>query len=467
VFRIWPQLLAAAILLLAWMRFSAIEPSRESGTLPIDPPTPYIHYFYPSTGAEPPERVLVVHGLDVSKEVMYLVSTALADGGFDVYAIDLPGHGDSYLGFHTELAEKAIRNAKVFLGERVVVVGHSLGAGLLLDLAATEQFSTIVLLSPPPVAISEIHAERILIATGEMDIPRIRDFVPIAKDIADPNVESWMLPWAAHSSPILNPVYVRRVVEWLGGNGGKVRSVSRILWFAAMFVAAVALGTTLLHRRALQAMKTSVPTDLACYTGASTLALGVLKFVNPVSWIHIFAADYLVGFVLITGCGLLLMRLTPVGAHDYIPSPNVRNIVKGMLCAVFVLAVVGGIVSSRVLHMALSDGRWWRFPLIALAGLPLFISDELTLRRIGPRWKSDVLGLLTRALFLAFLLSGVLTFNRQHAFLVLIAPIIILFWVGLWFATGLVHRHTQDPFAAAVFAALVQGWAFAAWFVTI
>jgi hypothetical protein len=138
-----------------------------------------------------------------------------------------------------------------------------------------------------------------------------------------------------------------------------------------------------------------------------------------------------------------------------------------MLCAVFVLAVVGGIVSSRVVHMALSDGRWWRFPLIALAGLPLFISDEITLRRIGPPWKRDVIGLLTRALFLAFLLTGVLTFNRQHAFLVLLAPIIILFWVGLWFATGLVHRHTQDPLAAAVFAALVQGWAFAAWFVTI
>ena len=38
---------------------------------------------------------------------------------------------------------------------------------------------------------------------------------------------------------------------------------------------------------------------------------------------------------------------------------------------------------------------------------------------------------------------------------------------GLWFATGIVHRHTQSPYAAALFAALVQGWAFAAWFVTI
>ena len=93
----------------------------------------------------------MIHGLDVSKEVMRLISAALADGGFEVYAIDLPGHGDSGAKFQTEVAQQAIRNAKAFLGEKTIVLGHSLGAGLLLDLAATEPFSTIVLLSPPPL----------------------------------------------------------------------------------------------------------------------------------------------------------------------------------------------------------------------------------------------------------------------------------------------------------------------------
>jgi hypothetical protein len=49
----------------------------------------------------------------------------------------------------------------------------------------------------------------------------------------------------------------------------------------------------------------------------------------------------------------------------------------------------------------------------------------------------------------------------------LIVPLIFGFWIGLWFATGVVHRNTREPLSAALFAAIVQGWAFAAWFVTI
>jgi hypothetical protein len=64
-------------------------------------------------------------------------------------------------------------------------------------------------------------------------------------------------------------------------------------------------------------------------------------------------------------------------------------------------------------------------------------------------------------------LTGVLTFDRESAFLVLIVPLIVTFWIALWFATGVVHRRTQNPLAAAIFASIVQGWAFAAWFVTI
>ena len=162
------QVLAAAVFVLAWIQSTALGPKHESGVLPIDPPTPYVHYFgkAPTRG-----HVLAVHGLDVSKETIGLFSSALADGGFDVYAIDLPGHGDSKTGFQTDLAQQAISNAKRYLGEKIVVVGHSMGAGLLLDLAETEQFSTMVLLSPPPISIAEIHAERVLIATDRMIFP--------------------------------------------------------------------------------------------------------------------------------------------------------------------------------------------------------------------------------------------------------------------------------------------------------
>src|SRR5207244_2525080 len=108
-----------------------------------------------------------------------------------------------------------------------------------------------------------------------------------------------------------------------------------------------------------------------------------------------------------------------------------------------------------------------RFPYIVAAGLPLFACDEWIIRRLQPRWKSHGVALMTRGLLLAAVLAGVLILNRESAFLVLIIPLITVFWIGLWFAAGIVDRATRDPFATALFSALVQGWAFAAWFVIL
>src|SRR5438128_11373584 len=42
-------------------------------------------------------------------------------------------------------------------------------------------------------------------------------------------VESWMLRWVGHSAPIFNPVAVRGIAEWLGGDGGKIRCGASVL----------------------------------------------------------------------------------------------------------------------------------------------------------------------------------------------------------------------------------------------
>jgi len=198
-----------------------------------------------------------------------------------------------------------------------------------------------------------------------------------------------------------------------------------------------------------------------------------LKFVNPMGWVRLFATDYLIGFFFVAGLCSLAMEgnIKTQGHRGWSASAIAHSLKKGiataMLAAVFVIGIPGFLVVSRALHMSLSDGRWWRFPCFAIAAFPLFMSDELAIRHIQPRWKSEMVALLTRILLLAFLLTGVLTINRGDAFLVLIAPLITVFWIALWFASGVIHRHTQCPIAAAMFAAILQGWAFAAWFVTI
>ncbi len=475
--RLWLQLVAAAVFLLALLQESSLAPKHDSETFLIDPPTPYTRYLPANT---PKATVLAIHGLDVSREVMSFISAALADGGFEVYAIDLPGHGASKVKFDAALAEQAIRNVAQKLGEHTIVLGHSLGAGLLLDLAANQHFSTMVILSPPPMAIDEIRADRVLIAAGDIDIPRIQSFVSIAADIGAPHVEAWTLPLGPHSAAILNPVYIRRIVEWLGGEAGSRRTLARMAWFAVMFIAGLVFGIQLLlsagvAQSASPAGRAQPPflceegNVLVLYVAACGTSLIILKLGNPLGWLRLFGTDYLIGFVFLTGLFLsgAALYARPGAGMDRPYSFDRKALFKSAAAAIYVIIILGLVVTSHVLHMSLSGSRWWRFPAIVAAGFPFFAADEWILRSLHPRWMRLGVALLTRGLLLAFVLTGVLILNRESAFLVLIAPLITLFWIGLWFAAGFVHKALRDPFAAALFSALVQGWAFAAWFVIL
>ena len=220
----------------------------------------------------------------------------------------------------------------------------------------------------------------------------------------------------------------------------------------------------------LTEVRIPIPTVLARYAVAFIVAMTVLRFVNPLSWLNLFATDYLVGFLLLSGLVLILsLRFweRDEGATLFQGFWSKKGAIRAVGAATFVVVIFGLVIGSRLMHMTLTDGRWWRFIVIVLAGLPLFVYDELITRRLVPDWHAWAVALVTRGLFLAFLLTGVLTFNREKAFLVLIVPLIVGFWIALWFATGVVHRNTREPLTAALFAAIVQGWAFAAWFVTI
>lgn len=454
------QLVAAVLFALAWTQSARVDRRAESGILPIDPPTPFIRF---APDGPPKGRALFVHGLNSSKENTSLICAALADGGFEVWAIDLPGHGDSRTPFQTERAEQAIRNAKASLGGDVIVLGHSMGAALLLDMAENEHFSTMVLLAPAPVPISVIKADRVLVATGDIDVPRIRSFMPIVADLGHPRSESWLLPWAAHSSPIFSPAPVRRVVEWLDGDAGRIRTIPRTGWLVLMLLAAALFGVATLRPQPLTRIDAAFSGLCARYVIAFTVALFALKLIHPFRWLRVFASDYLVGFLFIAG-----LVLVGVSWERGAVGGRRSSISIGLLAAAFVIAVPGLLVASQLAHLSIvAGGRWWRFPFMALASLPLFLADELMIRRLRSRFKSDAGAVLIKALLFVSILTGVLTLNRESAFLVLIVPVIFIFWIALWFATGVVHRHTQSPAAAAVFAAIVQGWVFAAFFVTI
>ena len=100
--------------------------------------------FYTTGGKgwEAGQPLLVfVHGAGGAQNVWINQSRAIAHGGWNVAALDLPGHGAS-----EDLPEiESVEDYAAWVGRfitalsagRVVLVGHSMGAGIALTLAAT------------------------------------------------------------------------------------------------------------------------------------------------------------------------------------------------------------------------------------------------------------------------------------------------------------------------------------------
>jgi hypothetical protein len=394
------------------------------------------------------------------------------------------------VGFSTSLARDAVLRSIDYVGGFTAAVGHSLGGGLLLDVAHDRLLERMVLISPGPTPMDHLDLSHTLVVTGTYDIPAINAFVPRLE-----GAEWWSVPRAFHSSAVFDPNWTRDIVAWLGGNAASVRATTRLRWNLMLLISAIALGVCLLS----PGVSSFVPSQLrvadiaGTFVIAGTAAAIIMKFVPLMGWLHLFAADYLVGLFFVVGlllCTTLHSRgaaaeCSPgrkprVDAHEAISPrkpypgltagatlfcPSAASWILSIVAASYAIGIIGFLAAGQFTHFALSDGRWWRFPFIALASFPLFYFDEIAVRPRG-RWKALLTGSLTRVLLGIAILMGVLTLNREAGFLILVIHVITFFWIGLWILAGIVRRNTEGPLAAAIFASLVQGWMFAAWFIT-
>lgn len=439
--------------------YSRLPGTREAGAFAFEPRTPYFRYSNGNTRG----RILVVHGLNASKSMMNMLSFALADAGFEVFSIDLPGHGSSNVAFNGVLAGEAVARALDTLGPDTNVVGHSLGGALLLDVASTRPVGNMVLFSPVPTPVQTIMAARTLLFYGQFDLGRIRAFSSQVEAAGEGGVvEFHDLAWTGHSGALMKPRVIRMVAEWLGGDAARIRLSTRLVLLLLMLVSSMGLGIALFNgAHKITPSVASVPLTnvlTVSYAGAAGAAAAVLAFFPVARWLHLFATDYLMGFLFVTGAILSLgrtrIRILP------------NSLLIGVAAAVYVIAIPGFLVLSEFAQMTLPDGRWWRFPAIFILGLPLCLADEVLIRPIAPRWKGLFGLILTRLLLWAMTVSATLLWNREASFLLLIVHILVIFWIVLWFLGGLVYRRTKDPLATAVFTSILQAWVFAALFVT-
>ena len=152
-----------------------------------------------------PRTALLLHGVGSSSDTWWRVREDLGDLGWETTALDLAGHGDRPVpagGLRTlsDLTE----DVRAQVGDRRfdVVVGHSLGAVVALDLAAAHPglAGQVVVVDPPALG-------------GALDVGQVAD--ALVRDAeaarADPGA-------VAREAAAANPQWSRRDVEGVVAN---------------------------------------------------------------------------------------------------------------------------------------------------------------------------------------------------------------------------------------------------------
>lgn len=139
--RVWSGVVLVALALIAARTF---EPGVRIEGRRLEDRTAALHFRGPKSSGK---RALLLHGETASKETMTLLGEALAAGGYEVLAVDLPGHSQSSGRWLQDPATRAVEDATRAFGKKGLAVvalfaalvatgsGHTF-AGLLLALFA-------------------------------------------------------------------------------------------------------------------------------------------------------------------------------------------------------------------------------------------------------------------------------------------------------------------------------------------
>lgn len=190
------QCIGLLLLVLGVLLAHRVEPGVTVESVTLARGTPAL-MFSPERPGGP--TALLAHGVTASKETLFPLGEALALEGYTAYAIDLPGHGRSPLGFRPELNARTILAVADELGTVELYLGHSMGAYAGAQ-AWRQGFRPTRFL-----ALGALPAPVTLLAG------RWEEAVPLARLQAS----GWPLvvsPWSDHALEPYDPTLIRAVV---------------------------------------------------------------------------------------------------------------------------------------------------------------------------------------------------------------------------------------------------------------
>lgn len=455
----------------------------------------------PGVSETPPQGyVILLHGLAANKRIMSYLAQGFAAQGLRVFVPDLPGHGRTEGTFSYGRADECSENlarelmARGLLDpQRTIVAGHSLGGAIALRVASRFPVAGVVAISPAPMRpVPGIPHEAIpfssfgttppntLVLEGAWESATFRNVAAeLARGAKEGTGRYAVIPHATHVSILFDENAMKESQNWVAValhlNGTAKLPSDRPLWgfllglFGILLLAGPFLRELLQTKRA-EATATGnmvVPAKSRVFLEYAALSLGVAAILsrwNPLRAVHMFEADYCIGFLLLLGIALLALHWRSWSkplSKTAVDFPSQRPVWLTLLAvsfAAFVLLVLFTAWTDLSVSEAwIPRARWWRFPALLGAALPYHVAEELVLGPLYKRagWRRMLFALSLRLVVWAAFVAGIFWLHSGEILFVILIPYLAIICVLQRWSMDVVREVTASPAASALFGAIL------------
>lgn len=434
---------------------------------------------YARQGAAGPV-VVIAHGFAGSTQMMQAYSLTLARAGYRVYGFDFLGHGRNPVpmsgdvnvidGTTRLLVEQTLEVIASVSdpAQPVALLGHSMATDVLVRAAldGRADVGSLVLLSAFSGAVTAQAPRDLLLISGQWE-GHLRDFgleavqmvVPDAREgetvvAGDVRRAAVFAPLTEHVSILHSRAGQRAALAWLNAAysyDGRAEVPASGWWLMALLAGIVALAHPLAQRLPLTGARPAALGAGALMAVAVVPAL-VTPFVatalNP-ELLPVLVADYLALHLFLQGAlqlALLMWFGRGLGTFSFFGA---------LAVLIWALGAFGLVLDRYGANFVPIPERLWVIAALCLGTLPFMLADAVaTAGGQAPLWQRWVL----RICFFASLALAVSLDFEGLFFLILIAPVMVLFYIvfglmGRWVAAR------SGPATSGVALGLVLAWA--------
>jgi pimeloyl-ACP methyl ester carboxylesterase len=408
--------------------------------------TPVTRYAQPD--ADGPV-VVIAHGFAGSRQMMQGYALPLAQAGYRVYAFDFLGHGRNPVPMSGDLTRiegttqllvdqtVAVVGAVADPGQPVALLGHSMATDIIIRAAQQVDAGSIVAISAFSGAVTDEFPDDLLVISGQWE-GRLRDAALDYARLIDPDaVEgevvtrgdlrrmAFVAPLTEHVSILQSRAARGQALDWLNKSFGRSRTVAIPAtgwWLLALLGSIVALARPLaglLPAVATQPVPVPFGKALIATAVPAVAAPLVATTINP-AFLPILVADYL-------ALHLALYGVVQIAVLRFFGQGFGRFSTLGALCLViWGLGAFGLALDRYGANFVPNAERFWIIAALCLGTVPFMLGDALATaggrRRL---WQT----LTLRVLFFASLAGAVALDFSGLFFLILIGPVIVLFYI--------------------------------------